>query len=167
MKEVSHISVIINGKHALPLLLALQMSMAASAQRRVLVADIDSKAPVGKVKICTDRNRTYTTDYTGHVVIDTFFKTATVAHPTYLSRIIDLKQTTDTIFLLPNMLKEVVIFGEKPIIHFDFNFKAGNGPGQFKKPSGYDFLGWLKTFEKGHRPSRKEQEKNKKIWKNY
>jgi hypothetical protein len=141
-----------------------------SAQIKGVVVDMDTHKPLPYVKIKTDNKQYTATDYKGNFSIPAEFKSVSFTNISYLTREMNRAEMTDTIFLLPNTLNEVVIYGQDPYkIHFDL--KSVGKPSIItgvRSPSGIDLLGWLNIFDRSvHHPSKREREKNKQIWDNY
>ena len=135
-----------------------------------VIADMETHKPIKNVKIYTNNNQTFTTDYQGKFFIPKDFSSVTITHPSYLKRIMERNElNADTTFMLGYTLNEVVIYGKSPY-RTNFKLKSYKDTEPLERPSspsGKDFLGWLKAFDGCHHPSKKEHEKNEQIWKNY
>jgi hypothetical protein len=153
-------------------LLNTACAVKTTAQVHGVIADMETHKPIRGAKIYTNRNQSFSTNYTGHYSLPENFTSATVTHPSYLRRMVKKAEIGDTIFLLPYTLKEVVVYGKKRDTSsgLDLNFSSDileDPLTKPRKPSNKDLLGWMKAFNGRHHPSKKEREKNEKIWKEY
>ena len=144
--------------------------LSVSAQISGVVVDMETKKPLPYVKIKTDNGHFYATDYKGCFRIKDEFKSVSFSNFSYLKREMNRSEVGDTIFLLPYILNDFVVYGtnlKKP--HFTFKSVGKANPiTGVSKPSGMDFLGWLNVFDRSrHHPSKKERQKNKEILDNY
>ena len=131
------------------------------AQTAGIVLDIQTRLPIVNVNIFTDNNKTFTTNKAGRFIITTTFGSVTITHGNYIRRILNRKEMQDTIFLLPKSItvNEVIITAKAPRISPDIMKSV-------QQPSGMNFLGWLRIFEKGY-VSKKERAKRRKAIENY
>jgi len=99
-------------KKCLLLFLLLGVVSLALAQRRLVVVDVETLAPVVGANVVS-KDSTQTTDSIGHVIVSDSCVTITFSHVNYESRIINLDEVRDTIFMISKLLnlKEVVVFG--------------------------------------------------------
>lgn len=99
-------------KKCLLLFLLLGVVSLALAQRRLVVVDVETLAPVVGANVVS-RDSTQTTDSIGHVFVTDSCMTITFSHVNYESRIINLDEVRDTVFMISKLLnlKEVVVFG--------------------------------------------------------
>ena len=84
-----------------------------SAQRRLIVVDIETLIPVVGANVVS-KGGTFTTDTLGYVSVADSCKSLTFSHVNYESRIINLSELKrDTVFMISKLLnlKEVVVFG--------------------------------------------------------
>lgn len=94
------------------LFLLFGVVLLATAQRRLVVVDVETLAPVVGANVVS-RDSTQTTDSIGHVFVSDSCMTITFSHVNYESRIINLDEVSDTVFMISKLLnlKEVVVFG--------------------------------------------------------
>ena len=99
-------------KKCLLLFLLFGVVSLALAQRRLVVVDVETLAPVVGANVVS-RDSTQTTDSIGHVFVSDSCMTITFSHVNYESRIINLDEVRDTVFMISKLLnlKEVVVFG--------------------------------------------------------
>ena len=99
-------------KKCLLLFLLFGVVSLAMAQRRLVVVDVETLAPVVGANVVS-RDSTQTTDSIGHVFVTDSCMTITFSHVNYESRIINLDEVRDTVFMISKLLnlKEVVVFG--------------------------------------------------------
>ena len=99
-------------KKCLLLFLLFGVVSLAMAQRRLVVVDVETLAPVVGANVVS-RDSTQTTDSIGHVFVSDSCMTITFSHVNYESRIINLDEVRDTVFMISKLLnlKEVVVFG--------------------------------------------------------
>ena len=94
------------------LLLLMAGSIQGFAQRRLVVVDVETMIPVvGANVISKDGN--CTTDSLGYFSVSDSCKTLSFSHVNYESRLVNLNEVRDTVFLISKLLniKEVVVFG--------------------------------------------------------
>ena len=94
------------------LLLLMVVVIQGFAQRRLVVVDVETMIPVvGANVISKDGN--CTTDSLGYFSVSDSCKTLSFSHVNYESRLVNLNEVSDTIFLISKLLniKEVVVFG--------------------------------------------------------
>ena len=87
--------------------------MLAQAQRRLTVVDVETLFPIGGANVVAN-GLTAQTDSLGHVVMMDSCRSVAFSHVNYESRIINLEEVRDTVFLISKLLnlKEVVVFGK-------------------------------------------------------
>ena len=100
-------------KIRLLLLLLIAGTLQAIAQRRFVVVDIETLLPIAGVNV-VGKETTQTTDSTGYVSILDNSKSLSFSHVNYESRLINIKEVRDTVFLISKLLnlKEVIVFGK-------------------------------------------------------
>ena len=76
-------------------------SVSAYAQKKVVIYDLETRVPIRQVRVRVDKSRTYTTPYTGQLVLPEKFDTITVSHPKYLTHSMGFKEVGDSIGLIP------------------------------------------------------------------
>lgn len=84
----------------------------AQAQRRLTVVDVETLFPISGVNVVA-KSLTAQTDSLGHVVVTDSCQSVVFSHVNYESRIINIEEVRDTVFLISKLLnlKEVVVFG--------------------------------------------------------
>ena len=99
-------------KKCLLLFLLLGVVSLALAQRRLVVVDVETLAPVVGANVVS-KDSTQTTDSIGHVFVSDSCVTITFSHVNYESRIINLTEVCDTVYMISKLLniREVVVFG--------------------------------------------------------
>lgn len=97
------------------LLFLAALSVGGFAQRRLVVVDVETLIPVAGANVVS-RDGTSVTDSLGYVVVSDSCKSLSLTHVNYESRIINLKEMRDTVFMISKLLniKEVVVFGHGP-----------------------------------------------------
>jgi hypothetical protein len=154
----------------LPLLIlaALMCCQAASAQRRLVVVDYETGVPVGGANV-VGNGLTTQADTLGYVTVPDSCRSLIFSHVNYESRLINLSEVHDTIFLLSKLLniKEVVIFGKAPEVEdyaeFNQRFQLPKSELQLAgaQPNGnlFGLLGYLipKKWKKSPKKKRKER----------
>ena len=99
-------------KVLISLLLFFGSTTQAVAQRRLVVVDVETLIPVAGANVVS-REGTITTDSLGHVSVSDSCKSLSLSHVNYESRLINLNEVRDTVFMISKLLnlKEVVVFG--------------------------------------------------------
>ena len=94
------------------LLTALFCSLSLSAQRQLRVVDVETLVPVAGANVA-GKDHTAQTDSLGCVLVSDSCRTLVVSHVNYESRLINLEEVKDTVFLISKLLylHEVVVFG--------------------------------------------------------
>lgn len=85
------------------------------AQRQLTVVDVETLVPVGGASVVS-RDGTATTDSLGRISVSDSCKTLSFSHVNYESRIINLREVRDTVYMISKLLniREVVVFGTDP-----------------------------------------------------
>lgn len=85
------------------------------AQRQLTVVDVETLVPVGGASVVS-RDGTATTDSLGHISVSDSCKTLSFSHVNYESRIINLREVRDTVYMISKLLniREVFVFGTGP-----------------------------------------------------
>lgn len=85
----------------------------AFAQRRLSVVDVETLAPVVGANVASSEG-TVTTDSLGMFSVSDTCKTLVFSHVNYESRIVNLSEVRDTVYLISKLLylNEVVVFGQ-------------------------------------------------------
>ena len=83
-----------------------------SAQRQLVVVDIETLIPVVGASVVS-KGGTLVTDSLGYVSVADSCKSLSFSHVNYESRIINLNEVRDTVFMISKLLnlQEVVVFG--------------------------------------------------------
>lgn len=144
-------------------ILFFMLSAVAMAQKRGVIVNMADGVPVRDVKIYTNTNQIFQTNWRGEYSISKPFTSATIVHPSYVSLTLNLYEMGDTIQLLPkyHSLDEVVVYGNAPkpfVPNKSFNVDI------FQKPSGLDILS---LFRKHTGLSKEQKEKHDEIIKTY
>jgi hypothetical protein len=94
------------------LLTALTYSLLLSAQRQLRVVDVETLFPVAGANVVS-KVRTAQTDSMGCITVSDSCRTLVFSHVNYESRILNLEEVKDTVYLISKLLnlKEVVVFG--------------------------------------------------------
>ena len=94
------------------LLAALMCSLLLSAQRQLRVVDVETLMPVAGANVVT-KERAVQTDSMGCITVSDSCRTLVFSHVNYESRMLNLEEVKDTVFLISKLLnlKEVVVFG--------------------------------------------------------
>lgn len=88
----------------------------ASAQRKIVVVDMETHLPVADVSVKTDSACAVMTDRNGVASISERFDSISFSHMRYLSDKVTFEEMKDTMFLVPKnlMLPDVVVVGLNP-----------------------------------------------------
>lgn len=91
----------------------LAWTVCVQAQRTCVIADMESRKPIKDALIMTDTRHAARTNLYGYFEMKYVFDSATVSHPSFLSRKVKRTTLPDTVFLLKkmNLLQEVTIYG--------------------------------------------------------
>ena len=97
------------------LLLLAAVSIDGFSQRRLVVVDVETLIPVVGANVVS-REGTSITDSLGYVIVSDSCQSLSFTHVNYESRILNLKELRDTVFMISKLLniKEVVVFGHGP-----------------------------------------------------
>ena len=92
---------------------ALLCCLLVQAQRRLTVVDVETLFPIGGANVVAN-GLTAQTDSLGHVIVTDSCRSVVFSHVNYESRIVNLEEVRDTVFLISKLLnlKEVVVFGK-------------------------------------------------------
>ena len=94
----------------------LLATLSVSAQRRMVVVNMETKVPVRDVQVFTDEGKNMTTRWDGTFELPDSFSRIHFRHPQYEQRyILRSELRSDTVWLLPvsNALGEVIIWGRR------------------------------------------------------
>ena len=89
------------------------LSVSTFAQKRLVVVDVETRTPIRGVNVQSSAHRVDTTSYQGFIIIPDSCRTLLLTHVNYESRILNLDEVNDTIFLISKLmgLNEVVVIG--------------------------------------------------------
>ena len=90
------------------------LSVSAFAQKRFVVVDVETRVPIRGVNVTSSAQLTDTTNWQGLVTIPDTCRTLSLTHVKYESRILNVEEVKDTIFLISKLmgLPEVTVFGK-------------------------------------------------------
>ena len=86
-------------------------SAVAFGQRRLVVVDVETRVPIRGVNVVSSAHRVDTTDWQGFINIPDTCRSLSFSHVKYESRILNLSEVKDTVFLISKLmgLSEVVV----------------------------------------------------------
>ena len=98
--------------------------MDSFSQRRLIVVDVETLIPVVGANVVS-RDGSCNTDSLGYILVSDSCQSLSFTHVNYESRIINLKEVRDTVFMISKLLniKEVMVFGRGPQKELPFNMK--------------------------------------------
>jgi len=90
------------------------LSVSVFAQKRFVVVDVETRVPIRGVNVTSSAQLTDTTNWQGFVTIPDTCRTLSLTHVKYESRILNVEEVKDTIFLISKLmgLPEVTVFGK-------------------------------------------------------
>lgn len=90
----------------------LVVALPAAAQRRLVVADVETLLPIGGANVVSKEN-SVVADSLGWFTVSDSTKTLVLSHVNYESRIVNLTEVRDTVYLISKLLsvEGVVVFG--------------------------------------------------------
>ena len=90
------------------------LCVALHAQRRLTVVDVETRVPIRGVNVTSRTQRADTTDWQGVIIVPDTCRTLSFSHVKYESRILNLSEVRDTVFLISKLmgLNEVVVIGK-------------------------------------------------------
>ena len=94
------------------LIIVMCLSTSVSAQRRLVVCDVETSTPISSVSVRSSAG-VEVTDSLGYFSVPDSCKSLLFSHLNYESRMINLNEVRDTVFLVSKYLgmNEVVVFG--------------------------------------------------------
>lgn len=103
-------------QRTISLIIVILSAVYVSAQRKIVVVDMETHLPVADVSVKTDSARAVMTDRNGVASISERFDSISFSHMRYLSDKVTFEEMKDTMFLVPKnlMLPDVVITGLNP-----------------------------------------------------
>lgn len=141
------------------------------AQRTCVIADMETHKPVRDALIMTDTRHAARTNLYGYFEMKYAFDSATVSHPSFLSRKVKRTTLPDTVFLLKktHLLQEVTIYGvDRQKASLAFMKKSAQEEGAAHPPVSsasatvnFDFASML---DKRRRHDKKQLKKMQKIF---
>ncbi len=140
----------------------------AKAQDTIVVVDKETGTPIREVNLTTDKGAISRSNYRGQIPVEGVFKSATLSHASYLTRVVERAELKDTLWLLPreNRLSEVVVWGKnKQGINAIVASAVADLPAYAPPNSGvpFDFSELIRK-----KPlSRKARKKNKELLENW
>ena len=97
------------------LLFSLVMCAATMAgQKRLVVADVETREPVVNANVILGPGYAVTTDSLGRFLLPDSCRGMALSHVNYESRLVNVSEVRDTVFLISKLLstQEVVVFGK-------------------------------------------------------
>lgn len=143
------------------------------AQRKLVVASLESKAPQRDIKVRVDNGDEVVTPWNGEIEVPDSFKRITLSHPKFQHRYVlydELKN--DTIYLIPTLhaIDEVVVYGTDRSKQMMANIMRPAVPKEVPLPQVVPagpnvlaILGWL--FEKTVAPKIEAKQRRKRALK--
>lgn len=88
-------------------------AVAAFGQRQFVVVDVETRTPIRGVNVTSSAHRADTTNYQGMIGVPDSCRTLSLTHVKYESRILNVDEVKDTIFLISKLmgLPELTVFG--------------------------------------------------------
>jgi hypothetical protein len=96
------------------IVLIAALSLPVFGQRRFVVVDIETGVPISGVNVVSSTHQADTTNWQGQIDIPDTCRTLLFSHVNYESRMVNVTELRDTVFLISKLLnlKEVVVFGK-------------------------------------------------------
>lgn len=103
-------------QRTISLIIVILSTVYVSAQRKIVVVDMETHLPVADVSVKTDSARAVMTDRNGVASISERFDSISFSHMRYLSDKVTFEEMKDTMYLVPKnlMLPDVVVTGVNP-----------------------------------------------------
>jgi hypothetical protein len=103
-------------QRTISLIIVILSAVYVSAQRKIVVVDMETHLPVADVSVKTDSARAVMTDHNGVASISERFDSISFSHMRYLSDKVTFEEMKDTMYLVPKnlMLPDVVVTGVNP-----------------------------------------------------
>lgn len=103
-------------QRTISLIIVILSAVYVSAQRKIVVVDMETHLPVADVSVKTDSARAVMTDRNGVASISERFDSISFSHMRYLSDKVTFEEMKDTMYLVPQnlMLPDVVVTGVNP-----------------------------------------------------
>jgi len=139
----------------------------ATAQRQIVVLDMDTDLPVRDVSVRVDSGKASKTDYLGRVTIPILFDSIMFSHVRYERELLRHQELTDTMYLLPieHMLPEVRVTELNPHLKGLISgwALAGAMMGAAEAPRGVASFDFASMLDRRGRRDKKHLERAKKI----
>ena len=84
--------------------LLVALCVALHAQRRLTVVDVETRVPIRGVNVTSRTQRADTTDWQGVIIVPDTCRTLSFSHVKYESRILNLSEVKDTVFLISKLM---------------------------------------------------------------
>ena len=103
-------------QRTISLIIVIFSAVYVSAQRKIVVVDMETHLPVADVSVKTDSARAVMTDRNGVASISDRFDSISFSHMRYISDKVTFEEMKDTMYLVPKnlMLPDVVVTGVNP-----------------------------------------------------
>ena len=103
-------------QRTISLIIVIFSAVYVSAQRKIVVVDMETHLPVANVSVKTDSARAVMTDRNGVASISERFDSISFSHMRYISDKVTFEEMKDTMYLVPKnlMLPDVVVTGVNP-----------------------------------------------------
>ena len=140
--------------------------VSAVAQKRLVVVDVETRVPISGVNVRSSAHQADTTDWQGFITIPDSCRTLSLTHVKYESRILNISEVKDTIFLISKLmgLPEVTVFGhgkgEDKLKELKNSLRLDPVEAQLvaANPSaGFNILGLVQKLFKRRKVSKKEK----------
>lgn len=92
---------------------ALCCSLTTTAQKHIVVVDVETGIPIGGVNVVTSTSKT-TSDSLGHFAVSDSCRNLIMTHVNYESRIVKVEEVRDTVWMISKLLnvQEVTVYGK-------------------------------------------------------
>lgn len=141
-------------------------TVTTKAQRRFVVVDVETRTPISGVNVTSSTTVADTTDWQGRITVDDGCRTLSLTHVKYESRILNVTEVKDTIFLISKLmgLPELTVFGkgkgedELKELKRQMRIKKTEAELAAADPSaGFDLLGLVGKLLKRRKDKQKER----------
>ena len=143
-----------------------QAVITAAGQRRLVVVDVETRVPIRHANVTSSAHAADTTDWQGFVTVPDSCRTLSLTHVNYESRILNLTEVKDTIFLISKLmgLPEVTVLGhgkgEDELKALKKRLRIAKTEAQLaaaNPAAGFDVLGLVKKLFKRRKDKKKER----------
>jgi len=146
-------------------------SLNSTAQRQIVVLDMDTGLPIRDVSVRVDKDNSTQTDYLGRTKVPIVFDTIMFSHVRYESERLVYQEVADTMYLLPieHMLPEVQVTELNPQTKSLISSwaKIGAMMGAAEAPQGVASFDFASILDRRGRRDKKHLERAKKILKKW